>query len=142
MQFKTNLLALIPVLGSTLAESWTIQKFTRNCTDPNICTYYFTINTGIFTQHCTTVDFFTPAGNHSWYDHPCHEQIQNSNWRISWGWSASDDFTVMTVVEKGRQVEAFFGYNSPNAVNPIAAYPDVGPNNVQPTGAKPVAVTA
>lgn len=47
----------------------------------------------------------------------------------------------MTVVKEDSQTEAFFGYNSPNAVNPIASYPDVGPNAVQSTGVKPSAVS-
>ncbi|KUJ19725.1 uncharacterized protein LY89DRAFT_666584 [Mollisia scopiformis] len=139
MQFKTTLLSLLPFLSTSLAESWSIENFTRDCTNPNICTYFFTINTGSSTQHCTTVDFYTPAGNHSWYDTPCEE---DSNYHISWGWDYPGDFTVLTVVDEVRQLEAFFGYNAPNAVNPVASYPNVGPNAVQPTGAKAVAVVA
>lgn len=44
----------------------------------------------------------------------------------------------MTVVDEARQTEAWFGYNYPN-VNPIASYPDVGPNAVQSTGVSAVA---
>lgn len=62
---------------------------------------------------------------------------QNPNYHISWGWSANAAFTVMTVVNEALQTEAFFGYNYPNAVNPIAYYPDVGPNAVQSTGVVP-----
>ncbi|CZR59366.1 uncharacterized protein PAC_09258 [Phialocephala subalpina] len=140
MQLKSTLLALIPLLTTSVsADSWSVKNFTRNCTNPNICTYYFTIdfNNGI-TQHCTTVDFATPAGHHSWANIPCQE---NSNYVISWGWApAPNDFTVMTIVKEDSQTEAFFGYNSPDAVNPIASYPDVGPNAVQSTGVKPIAV--
>jgi len=140
MQLR-NLLTLLPVLGAALADSWSINAFTRDCTNPNICTYYFTISdpsAGV-SQHCTTVDFYTPAGNHSWSNIPCEE---TSNYVISWGWNYAQDFTVMTVVYVPAQQEAFFGYNSPNAVNPVARYPNVGPNAVQSTGVVPSKVEA
>jgi hypothetical protein len=41
----------------------------------------------------------------------------------------------MTVVYEPAQIEAFFGYKSPNAGLPVATYADVGPNAVQGTGA-------
>jgi len=43
----------------------------------------------------------------------------------------------MTVVYEPKQLEAFFGYNNPNANEPGARYPDVGPNPVQSTGVPP-----
>ncbi|KAE8441073.1 hypothetical protein EG329_005902 [Mollisiaceae sp. DMI_Dod_QoI] len=136
-----SLLTLFFTSSLVLAtDFWSIKNFTRNCTNPNICTYYFTIQTAspATSQHCTTVDVYTPAGNHSWFNVPCEE---NPTYHISWGWApAPNDFTVMTVVNENTQMEAFFGYNSPNAVNPIASYPDVGPNAVQGTGVGAVAV--
>jgi len=61
--------------------------------------------------------------------------IQNADYEISWGWDYANDFTVMTVVYEPTQLEAFFGYKSPNAGLPIASYADVGPNASQSTGA-------
>jgi hypothetical protein len=137
--------------------AWTIRDFTRNCTDPNICTYWFTIDTGNSTQACTIVDFAIPATTHPWYNIPCQQvrfhspfsifinfqfrliifHCKASDYHISWGWDYNGDFTVMTVVNETTQNEAFFGYSHPNDGLPVVTYPDVGPNAVQSTGVSP-----
>jgi len=134
MQFTALTLAALassalaaPTLMSR-ASGWTIQTFTRDCTDPTICTYYFNINenNGTAAQHCTITDVGSPATTHSWYAKACDE---TTKYGISWGWDPKSTFTVMTVVDETTQLEAFFGYNYPNAAN---SYPDNGPNAAQP----------
>jgi hypothetical protein len=88
-EFKMQLrpiLAATTLLASALAApplftrkadwanwAWTIRDFTRNCTNPNICTYRFTVDTGNSTQACTIVDFATPATTHPWYNISCQQ---------------------------------------------------------------------
>ncbi|KAH7348442.1 hypothetical protein BKA65DRAFT_376721, partial [Rhexocercosporidium sp. MPI-PUGE-AT-0058] len=130
MQFSTLIALALPAVAlaapapiTSRAAGWTIRNFSRNCTNPNICTYNFTIDTGSGTQQCTTVDIASPATTHPWYGVSC--QQQNKDWYASWGWDYNGDFTVMTVVNVPSQMEAFFGYNHPNAGLPIAHYADV-----------------
>jgi hypothetical protein len=92
------------------------------------------------------IDKGDPATNASFYDVACQEvglpfrvmqkdtkTLQDNPFSISWGWDYTDDFTVMTVVNETSQMEAFFGYNDPNAVLPVSNYTDVGPNPTQHT---------
>jgi len=150
MQF--SLLALTGLLASALAApalnartdaptkpapaGWTIKNFVRNCTDPNICTYYIYIDLGDGKDphKCTITDKATPATNHPFYAVGCDEGL---DFKISWGWDYVGDFTVLTVVQVVTGLEAFFGYNHPNAPfsatppQPVVSYKDVGPNAVQ-----------
>jgi hypothetical protein len=52
---------------------WTVRDFTRNCTNPDICTYWFTVDTGSSTQACIIVDVASPATTHPWYNIPCQQ---------------------------------------------------------------------
>ncbi|PSS18826.1 hypothetical protein M430DRAFT_58917 [Amorphotheca resinae ATCC 22711] len=144
MQFQ--ILAFTALLSTALAApagllstrqssspGWTIRSFTRNCTDPNICTYTFSIdvNNGSSTPvPCTIVDTAEPATTHSFYGVPC---TQANNFAVSWGWNTQDDFTVLTLVNQTALQEAFFGYDHPNVGLPVVSYADVGPNAVQHT---------
>lgn len=80
MQFSTLLALALPAVAlaapapvTARAAGWSIRKFSRNCTDPNICTYDFTIDTGSGTQQCTTVDVAFPATTHPWYGVSCQQ---------------------------------------------------------------------
>lgn len=82
MHFQTAALTTLALLSSTLAapssfkardDAWTIRNFSRNCSDPNICTYWFTIDTGAGTQQCTIVDTGSPATTAPFYNYACQE---------------------------------------------------------------------
>lgn len=133
MQFSILALATLastalaaPSLMPRQAQMWTIRSFTRDCTDPNICTYKFNVdqNNGNV-QPCTVVNTGSPATTQSWYGVSCQE---SSDWQASWGWDYQNDFTVLTVVNKPAALQAYFGYNHPNTAT---SYADVGPNAVE-----------
>ena len=84
MQLKT--LALTIFLSTTMAApsvlprqsaAWSIRKFTRNCTDPNICTYNLSIdlNDGSTPVNCTVVDIASPATTHAFYNIACQQVL-------------------------------------------------------------------
>lgn len=135
MQLKVLYLAVLLPTALTAPsflrrrDGWWIRDFSRDCTYPSTCTYNFEIDVGDGSNgtECTVTDIADPATNHSFYDVPCEEA---DFFHISWGWDYTNDFTVMTVVNETSQMEAFFGYNHPNA---NATYPDVGPNASQHT---------
>jgi len=88
MQFKALTISSLALLSSAVAAplqsraaGWSITGFTRNCTDPNWCTYYFTINTGVATQYCIVEDKTTgaadPATTHAFYGVPCEQVTLN-----------------------------------------------------------------
>lgn len=98
MRFPTPLLALLTLLTLALGapsslkpratDGWTIQDFTRDCRDENICIYGFTLDIyGFAQEHCTIIDVVElgPATTHSWYNVPCEEVRQSP----SLGFSAS-----------------------------------------------------
>jgi len=89
MRFPTPLLALLTLLTLALGapsslkpratDGWTIQDFTRDCRDEDICIYGFTLDIyGFAQQHCTIIDVAEPgpATTHSWYNIPCEEVRQ------------------------------------------------------------------
>lgn len=134
-----TILALVALVSTAVAApalksrqdptSWTIRNFTRDCTNPDICTYAFDIDQGNDAlQPCTVVNQGSPATTQSWYAVTCQ---QTSDWKASWGWDTANDFTVLTIVNEPNQVEAFFGYNDPNS---STAYPDNGPQPFQAVG--------
>jgi hypothetical protein len=88
MQFKlftVSLLSALAIAAPSVEErtitGYAVRKFTRDCTNPHICTYKFTIDSGDEQQPCTVVDE-TPvtrkrtgplATTHAWYSKPCQE---------------------------------------------------------------------
>jgi hypothetical protein len=91
MKFSTTVASALAALHLSCAAPTTLEKrtvtgyavrnFTRNCTNPHICTYIFTIDTGEEKQPCTVIDE-TPvllkrtgptAVSHPWYGKVCRE---------------------------------------------------------------------
>jgi hypothetical protein len=82
MQFQSTALTTLALLTSALAapsslkardDAWAIRNFSRDCTDPNICTYSLTIDTGAGTQQCIVVDTDSPATTAPFYNYACQE---------------------------------------------------------------------
>jgi len=131
MQFK--FLALASLFASSIAAPvlefgkrtddatpWDIKSFRRNCTDPNICTYYLAIDVGSEKHFlCTITDKAQPATTHAWYAKRCDE---SADWELSWGYDGVKNFAVMTLVFKPNATRAFFGYDYPNVGLPVISY--------------------
>ncbi|KAG4420520.1 hypothetical protein IFR04_006340 [Cadophora malorum] len=116
-------------------NGWAIKNFTRTSTSPTSpVTYTLILDTYGSLTNCTITDTASPSWYHAWYDLPCNN-ASPSPFHLSWGWDYPGDFTVLTVESfpaSGPRLQAFFGYDHPNAKLPgTVYYPDQGYNTPQ-----------
>ncbi len=108
------------------------SSFTRTSTSPTSpVTYTLILDTYGSLTNCTITDTASPSWYHAWYDLPCNN-ASPSPFHLSWGWDYPGDFTVLTVESfpaSGPRLQAFFGYDHPNAKLPgTVYYPYLGYN--------------